>query len=277
MVPVIETGYLYIGQPPLFKLKRGKTEKYLLSERELEHEMLLLGTEKAQLRYGNGKGAGKTVGEDRLRRFVADLVEYRHLRDRLAKRGVPAAWLEAFLRHRALSRKRISRESLLAEIPRALGRPTAEVTVRAETEEGILAAVSLDGTERVLNLSLFASGEWAKLLEVYGQIEPFDRPPFTLVSAAGTDLPVASTDALVEQTLKLGREGASVQRYKGLGEMNPEQLWETTMNPETRTLLRVTMDDAVAADEIFTKLMGDLVEPRREFIATHALEATVDV
>jgi DNA gyrase subunit B len=277
MVPVIETGYLYIAQPPLFKLKRGKAEKYLLSERELEQELLLLGTDKAQLRYGNGKGNGKTVSEERLRRFVGELVEFRHLRDRLAKRGVPAAWLEAFLRHRPLTRKRISRDTLVAELPRALGRPDVEFTIRAETVEGVLVAAAVDGVERMLNLNLFGSGEWAKLLEVYGQIEPFDRPPYTLVTTAGAEVAVASKDALVEEVLRLGREGASIQRYKGLGEMNPEQLWETTMNPETRMLLRVTMDDAVAADDIFTKLMGDQVEPRRDYIATHALEARIDV
>ncbi len=277
MVSVIETGYLYIGQPPLFKLKRGKAEKYLLSERELEHELLLLGTEKTQLRYANGKGSGRAVGEERLRKFVADLVEYRHLRDRLAKRGVPGAWIEAFVRHRPLTRKRISRESQLAELARALGRPDVQFAVRGEIEDGVLVAAEVDGEPRVLNLNLFESGEWAKLLEVYGQIEPFDRPPFTLITPAGQEVSVASRDALAEEVLRLGRDGASIQRYKGLGEMNPEQLWETTMNPETRTLLRVTMDDAVAADDIFTKLMGDQVEPRREYIATHALEARLDV
>jgi len=277
MVAVIETGYLYIAQPPLFKLKRGKTEKYLLGERDLEHELLQLGTEKAQLRIGNGKGNGKTVGEERLRRFVGDVVEYRHVRDRLAKRGVPAPWLEALLRHRPLTRKRISRDTLLAEIPRALGHPEAEFTIRTETEDGVLAVGEVGGEERELNLNLFKSGEWAKLVEVYGQIEPFDRPPFTIVTGAGKEIGVPSKEGLVDHVLGLGREGASVQRYKGLGEMNPEQLWDTTMNPESRTLLRVTMDDAVAADEIFTKLMGDEVEPRRDYIATHALEARIDV
>ncbi|HEY7138630.1 MAG TPA: DNA topoisomerase (ATP-hydrolyzing) subunit B [Methylomirabilota bacterium] len=278
MVSVIEGGHLYIGQPPLFKLRRGKSEKYLLNERELEQELLLLGTAGAQLRLGGDKASGKTLAEERLRQFVGELLEFRRLRDRLAKRGVvPAEWLEAFARHRPLARKRISRDSLLQEIPRALGRPDVEFTVQTETEDGVVAAGSFDGEEKRLNLNLFGSGEYARLLELYAQIESADRPPFTLVTPGGAERPAATRDALVELVFGLGREGTGIQRYKGLGEMNPEQLWETTMNPETRTLLRVSMDDAVAADEIFTKLMGDQVEPRREFIETYALEATIDV
>ena len=149
--------------------------------------------------------------------------------------------------------------------------------MRSETEDAVIAVGLFDEEERTLNLNLFGSGEYARLLEVYAQIEPADRPPFTLVAAGGAEREVATGDALVDQVFLLGREGTGIQRYKGLGEMNPEQLWDTTMNPETRTLLRVSMDDAIAADEIFTKLMGDQVEPRREFIETHALEATIDV
>jgi DNA gyrase subunit B len=277
MVSVIEGGHLFIGQPPLFKLKRGKTEKYLLNERELEQELLLLGTAGVQLRVGGATGNGRPLNEERLRRFVGEILEFRRLRDRLAKRGVPAEWLEAFARHRPLARKRISRESLLQEVPRALGRPEVEFVVRSETEDAVVAVGLVDGEERSLNLNVFGSGEYARLLEVYAQIESADRPPFVLVAADGTEREAASRDALADLVFQRGREGTGIQRYKGLGEMNPEQLWETTMNPETRTLLRVSMDDAIAADEIFTKLMGDQVEPRREFIESHALEATIDV
>ena len=136
MVPVIEGGHLYIGQPPLFKLKRGKTEKYLLNERELEQELLAPGDGgRAAPRRGPTRPSGRTLNEERLRRLVGEIIEFRRLRDRLARRGVPADWLEAFARHRPLARKRLSRESLLQEIPRALGRPDVELTVQSETED----------------------------------------------------------------------------------------------------------------------------------------------
>jgi DNA gyrase subunit B len=277
MVSVIEAGHLFIGQPPLFKLKRGKTEKYLLNERELDQELLALGTAGAQLRVGADAGA-RTLNEERLRKIVGEWLEFRRLRERLARRGVvPAAWLDAFVRHRPLGRKRLPRETLLQEIPRALGRPDVEFTIRHETEDAVIGVGHIDGEERTLNLNLFGSGEYARLVELYAQLEPMDRPPFTLIAADGAERAAAAGDALVDLVFEVSRQGTSIQRYKGLGEMNPEQLWETTMNPETRTLLRVSMDDAIAADEIFTKLMGDQVEPRREFIEAHALEATIDV
>jgi DNA gyrase subunit B len=277
MQAIIERGHLYIGQPPLFKLKRGKTEKYLLNERELEQELLQLGTAGAQLRFGSDRTDGRLLNEERLRRFVGDILEYRRVRQRLAKRGIPAEWLEAFVRHRPLGRQRLTRESLLHEVPRALGRPDVEFTVRGETEDAVVAVATVDGREVTLNLNLFASGDYARLLEIYAQIEPVDRAPFTLIAANGEERRAPTREALAELVSQVGREGSTVQRYKGLGEMNPEQLWQTTMNPDTRTLLRVSMDDALAADDIFTKLMGDHVEPRREFIETHALEATIDV
>src|SRR5581483_9729264 len=260
MEAIIEGGHLYIGQPPLFRLKRGKSEKYLLNDRELEQELLVLGTAGAQLRIGGDRPSGRILPEERLRQFVGEVLEFRRLRDRLAKRGAPAEWLELFDRHRPLARKRVSRETLLHEIPRALGRPDAEFAVTRESEESVVAAGVLDGEERTVNLNVFGSGEYARLLEVYAQLEPADRPPFTLLRPGGAEESLATRDALVEAVFRIGREGTTIQRYKGLGEMNPEQLWHTTMNPDSRTLLRVSVDDAVAANDIFTRLMGDEVE-----------------
>jgi DNA gyrase subunit B len=121
------------------------------------------------------------------------------------------------------------------------------------------------------SLDLLKSPDYAQLLERFEKIAPLQRGPCTVIDGS-KETASRSLEDLVRVVMELAKEGAAVQRYKGLGEMNPEQLWETTMNPETRTLLRVTMEDAVGADEMFTVLMGDAVEPRREFIERNALD-----
>jgi DNA gyrase subunit B len=124
---------------------------------------------------------------------------------------------------------------------------------------------------------LFKSADYATLLERWEKVAPVEKGPTTLLEG-DKETPVTGAAGLLRAALELSRGGASFQRYKGLGEMNPEQLWETTMNPETRTLLKVTMEDAVGADLMFTVLMGDAVEPRREFIEKHALDvANLDI
>jgi DNA gyrase subunit B len=112
------------------------------------------------------------------------------------------------------------------------------------------------------------------MIELYQELPPFHRGPAIVTNETGDEVPVANVDEMVNKVFEFAKHGASFQRYKGLGEMNPEQLWETTMNPETRTLLKVTQEDAVASDEMFTVLMGDAVEPRRQFIEKHALEVS---
>ena len=125
---------------------------------------------------------------------------------------------------------------------------------------------------------LFRSQDYATLLEHWEKVAAAAKGPTVVLDEHDAERPVKSLDDLWRFALEKSRAGATFQRYKGLGEMNPEQLWETTMNPETRTLLKVTMEDAVGADEMFTVLMGDAVEPRREFIEKHALDvANLDI
>ena len=119
---------------------------------------------------------------------------------------------------------------------------------------------------------LLKSPDYAQLLEAYGEIAALHKGPSVVIDGGGKETEVRTLEELLAVVMALAKEGATLQRYKGLGEMNPEQLWETTMNPETRTLLKVTMEDAVGADEMFTVLMGDAVEPRREFIEKNALD-----
>ena len=122
------------------------------------------------------------------------------------------------------------------------------------------------------SIDVLRSPDYAHLLELHADIAGMHKGPCTVVDASEKERQTKSLDALMGTVMELAKEGATLQRYKGLGEMNPEQLWETTMNPETRTLLRVTMEDAVGADEMFTVLMGDAVEPRRDFIEKNALD-----
>jgi DNA gyrase subunit B len=140
-------------------------------------------------------------------------------------------------------------------------------------DNGDTAAVQLAGPHAAqFSVDVLKSPDYAQLFELHAEIAGMHKGPCTVVDASGKETQTKSLDEMMTVIMDMAKEGATLQRYKGLGEMNPEQLWETTMNPETRTLLRVTMEDAVGADEMFTVLMGDAVEPRREFIEKNALD-----
>ncbi|MBI2553935.1 MAG: hypothetical protein HYV92_05815 [Candidatus Rokubacteria bacterium] len=274
MVPVIEQGHLYIAQPPLFKVKKGRAEKYLMSEREMEEFLLASWVEKASLKV---PGKAAPLHEEALLDALRRALEYRHLFRKFFKRGVPPQIVDGLLRARFRTTKRGVRPEDIAAAIQAVGAELGlaqfDVQVR-EGDNGDEVAIELEGdlTARI-SLETLRSADYQALYELHEKIPPVHKGPCLVVDGGGKEVTAKTLDELVAAAFGFAKEGAAIQRYKGLGEMNPEQLWETTMNPETRTLLKVTMEDAVGADDIFTVLMGDAVEPRREFIEKYALDA----
>jgi DNA gyrase subunit B len=278
MNAVIEAGHLFIAQPPLFKVKKGKAEKYLMSEREFEEFFLGAWVETAGVKVPGTKAPVTGAPLHELLRAVS---EYRALFGKLARRGVPAPILAELLRTRFRGTKRGVGDD---EIGQAIVAAAAAVNgYHPEIRPGENGAeghtVVIPGPPAVsFSTALFKSADYAALLELWDKVAAAAKGPTAILEESGKETPVKDLDELWRVALEKSRAGASFQRYKGLGEMNPEQLWETTMNPETRTLLRVTQEDAVGADEMFTVLMGDAVEPRREFIEKHALDvANLDI
>ena len=277
MNAVIDAGHLFIAQPPLFKVKKGKVEKYLMSEREFEDFFLAAWVESVKVKVPGTKAP--LTGEPLLELLRA-VSEYRALFAKLVKRGVPAAILAELLRMKFRGTKRGVGHAEIGEAIVAAAAAVNGYTVQVQPgDNGDGHTVTIAGAPTVtFSTGVFRSADYATLLELWEKVAAAAKGPTTVIDEAGKETPVKSLDALHHRALDLSRAGASFQRYKGLGEMNPEQLWETTMNPETRTLLKVTQEDAVGADEMFTVLMGDAVEPRREFIEKYALDvANLDI
>ena len=273
MPELIEGGYLYIAQPPLYKVARGKSEVYLKDQAALDDYLIHQGVEGAVLKLGSGEeiigqDLTRVVDEARQLKRVLDAfpTHYpRHILEQAAVAGafVPGA-VDADLQ--GVADRVATRLDLIAlEYERGWqGRITQD--------HGIRLARILRGVEEVRTLDgpMLRSGEARKtgsftksLQEIYGQTA-------TLVRKDRSQL-IHGPLGLLQAILEEGEKGLSLQRYKGLGEMNPDQLWETTLDPDARTLLQVRVDDMVEADDLFTKLMGDVVEPRREFIQKNAL------
>ena len=271
MVSIIEAGRLFIAQPPLFKVKKGKTERYLMSEREMEEFLLAQWVEKATIKI---PGKANPLKEDALLEALKRTLEFRALFSKFARRGVPPAILDGLLRKKFKGTKRGVGD---AEITAAIAEVAAEIDGWSARlvggDNGDATTIQIAGPHPfAFSPDLLKSPDYAQLLDVHGEIAALHKGPCTVVDGSGKEATTRSVDELIRVVMDFAKDGLSMQRYKGLGEMNPEQLWETTMNPESRTLLKVTMEDAVGADEIFTILMGDAVEPRREFIERNALD-----
>jgi DNA gyrase subunit B len=277
MNAVIEAGHLFIAQPPLFKVKKGKTEKYLMNEREFEDFFLGSWASGAKVKV---PGKAAPVTGEALLELLHALSEYRGLFAKLTKRGVPADVLSELLRQKFRGNKRgVTHADIVEAVVTAAGVVNGHNIQARAGDTGDAQTLVVAGPPTVsFSSELFRSPDYTTLVERWETLAAAAKGPTVVLDENDAETPVKSLNDLWQVALEKSRQGASFKRYKGLGEMNPEQLWETTMNPETRTLLKVSMEDAVGADEMFTVLMGDAVEPRRLFIEKHALDvANLDI
>ena len=273
MPELIEGGYLYIAQPPLYKVARGKSEVYIKDQAGLEDYLIDMGIDGAVLRLGNGE---ELAGAD-LRRVIEGARQFRKVLD-----AFPTNYPRGILEQAALAGA-FDAGQADADLQAVADRVAHRLTmIAAEYEKGWSGRITQDHGIRLsrilrgvvelhtLDGAVLRSGEARRLSAVSGQTRDIYRDPARMVRKDREQVVHGPID-LLKSILAEGEKGLTLQRYKGLGEMNPEQLWETTLDPEARTLLQVKVEDLAEADDIFTKLMGDVVEPRREFIQQNAL------
>jgi DNA gyrase subunit B len=281
MPELLERGYIYIAQPPLFKVKKAKVERYLKDEGALNEYLADLAVEDVQLYL---EGTQDFVTGRRLMPILKKMISFETLLARFNKKPHEASMIRAFVDEPGLDRDLLKNQAALidavANVKKMLRivypklEPTLEILADEEHQSNkVLCRLQANGAVFGLEVThdLVGSADFRELQKLSPSAIGLGRAPYKL-KAKGQEQELRSTSDLVRTILDLGKQGLAIQRYKGLGEMNPGQLWETTMNPEARTLLRVQLEDVTGVDEIFTILMGDEVEPRRNFIQTHALE-----
>ncbi len=277
MRQVIENGYLFIAQPPLFKVKRGQSEQYLKDERALEDYLVETGLEGASVRLASGE---VRVGAD-LRALVEEARAMRRLliglHSRYNRAAVEQAALAGALRPLANADdpEGVARAGVLAERMNAIAEETERGWSGRIEANGYILTREVRGVRQaaILDAGLIASADARRLDEHARPLaEAFSSPAALL--RRGEETTVSGPSGLLEAVNAQGRKGVAIQRYKGLGEMNKDQLWETTLDREARSLLQVKIREVDEADDIFVKLMGDVVEPRREFIQDNALSVS---
>ncbi|RDI46539.1 DNA gyrase subunit B [Aquicella lusitana] len=280
MPELIEKGYIYIAQPPLFKVKRNKQERYVKDEKALEDLLLQMALDGTSFYPGEGS----LLTDAELKALVNEYHAMMAIVSRLSKR-YPREFIEALMYAPYLSETLLAQrgemEKLIKQLQEKLNsRQSAttyfEIELVEETERHWwlpkLKTTSHGVTNSILiNKDLFLSPDYRKLTESGHRLNQLITPS-AYIQRDDKKQPVETFGQAMNWLINEAKKGQSIQRYKGLGEMNPDQLWETTMDPERRCLLQVKVEDAVAADQIFTTLMGDEVEPRRQFIESNALE-----
>jgi DNA gyrase subunit B len=275
MADLISRGHLYIAQPPLYRLTRGNEKIYLKDEGPFQDYLLTRGLEKKTLTLGDGE----TITNSDMVNYLKKVISHQNAMERFEKRGVEREILK-----KIIDLGMIEKEDLRDQIK-------VEAWAEELATTGYLVRLERDEEHQAWKINVFQPGvneqrpwsldwellggsDFQTLVKLRQGLMALRRPPYRLQDG-GKKWEIPNLEELVQLVMEEGQKGLTVQRFKGLGEMNPEQLWETTMDPETRTLLQVNIEDAVAADEIFTILMGDKVEPRRDFIQNNALDISM--
>jgi DNA gyrase subunit B len=279
MQELVEAGYVYIAKPPLYKLTQGKRERYIEKDSELEET--LLGDKLERFEITDHDGQAFKLTDTRWQRYSRLLKQYEGWASAL-KADFGHEVVDFLEESMILDEQVTTPEQLIALIERATPANEPYTTELVASDDGL---IRVKAVERKTNLarthrlrrSMFDANEYRQLARVHSElVKMAGTPPFAVKLGEESDEALSFED-LRRKVMDVAAKGVKLQRFKGLGEMNADQLRETTMDPTTRTLMQVTMDDAAAADRLFTMLMGDKVEPRREFIEENARVATLDV
>ena len=267
MPELIEKGYLYIAHPPLFKVKKGKREKYLQNESELEHMLFELAADEVEIH--NGK---KLAGKDIIP-YIKSLSQFEKLFEWFLRRKNDTEVIKELL-HQDMDNDFLKVKKNVNALVSVLKKkfPDIETEVKVDEEhDSFMIDTTRDGLKLTIDEEFLTSPDFRELTKLFLELKGLGHPPYSVKIKDDTHV-FDSSRKLFDYILSVAKKGLNIQRYKGLGEMNPTQLWETTMDPEVRTLLQVKVEDLVKTEEIFSILMGDQVEPRKAFIEKHALE-----
>jgi DNA gyrase subunit B len=269
MKELIDRGHIYIAQPPLYRVKRGKSERYIRDENDFAHELMKRATEDHTVKAKEGvslEGASLT-------KFLLNVQEFTAATTKLARRlhdpMLVDILVESGLEKKTDFEEKKPLEKLLKEVEKA--KLKLEGKVIFDEEHSLYELHFGPPRNQKINWALVSTAEYKRMRGLAKSIDEFNKPPFTIQNN-GTKVIKEKAQDVLNYVVDDAKKDFTITRFKGLGEMNAEQLWETTMNQDTRTLLQVKLEDAVAAEDIFTTLMGENVEARRKFIEENALD-----
>jgi len=275
MKPLIENGHLYIAQPPLYKISRGREAFYIKEEREYEKWIVKRISEEFKIKASNQI---ESVEGEKLKKFILKIMQKKNFLNYLERRNIPINLIELLIKENFLGletlqdKKKMKRaQELIVKLDKDYR--TELIHDQEYDAYEIIVDYKVNGfsSRTRINLDLINSIEYKNLYRIVKELEDF-KPPYEVLNT-NDSVTIENDNKLLEHLFEKAKKGVTIQRYKGLGEMTPEQLWETTMNPEKRSLLQVSIQDAVEADNVFSVLMGEEVEQRRAFIENNALMA----